>query len=774
MGFVCRSSVNLCIGAVLAGLPATAWGAPVVSAWGDGPADSADAAELSGWYATGATMSDTVTIRDVRQTIMRTISREEIQQLAPWMSLDASGDGPCALAWTDSGRILFIVVTDDSPSPDGLGSDVVLRYDTTSDELTRFTRAEIGDGTGEGPAAMHYRGVLWVSTDSGSVRVYNAGRNDTQGSLQYTWSLPNADPVRGFGVARAHNLAFAVSDNALFSIDMNQPFASPVELGPVSNGRAVAYTDHLAGLARDGVYVVEGASGGADARIMEVPLLQLFGFQAYAPALYAQSADDLHDLSATACGGLLSASINGAEIIRDSADTRLDYESWLRDEFDQVLTFGSGLVSPDGEPAGWVIDGDAAVGGNRFHPPSPDAAAWVVMLHIAKDHLDGNEASKSLVREILMRYAGQMPDGISPRVTSDGIMHHWYDPQTGNAAPGWSDEYATLSTMLLVMSADRARRFYSDDPEIVAAADEIIGRVQNWDSYIQPGTRALYLRALQSGGPDFGTAGGPFYEGVLFVEQAAVYGDSQDDLNFWLNRSLLPTAEFVSGQPVTTNWPGGHLPAFVTLYPWIAQAPMRADPEWESHTRNLLASFGAWTDDNAPASMTVFSAGTTKPEWGGYNADSISNHPGDITTFPSLMGFGALGDIAPSVGAYRAYRHGLRQSFATGASMLYRRSGIDAGYTPPDAGLPDVAIGALGLAELIRPGTTDAVLAPAYQNPCPADFASPAGVLDVFDVFAYLDAFNTQNPSADLARPFGEFDIFDVFAYLSAFNAGCP
>jgi hypothetical protein len=225
---------------------------------------------------------------------------------------------------------------------------------------------------------------------------------------------------------------------------------------------------------------------------------------------------------------------------------------------------------------------------------------------------------------------------------------------------------------------------------------------------------------------------------------------------------------------VTTNSSGSHLPAFVTLYPWIAQAPMRADPHWESHTRNLLASFGAWTDDHAPSSMTVFSAGTTKPEWGGYNADSISDHPGDVTTFPSLMGFGALGGTAPSVGAYHAYRHGLRQDFATGASILYRRSDVDSAYTPADAGLPDVVIGALGLAELIRPGTTDAVFAVPYQKPCPADFALPTDVLDVFDVFAYLDAFNAEDPGADVARPFGVFDIFDVFAYLNAFNAGCP
>jgi len=57
-------------------------------------------------------------------------------------------------------------------------------------------------------------------------------------------------------------------------------------------------------------------------------------------------------------------------------------------------------------------------------------------------------------------------------------------------------------------------------------------------------------------------------------------------------------------------------------------------------------------------------------------------------------------------------------------------------------------------------------------EPCPADFTGD-GVLDVFDVFAFLDAFNTMDASADFTDD-GEFDIFDVFAYLDAFTAGCP
>lgn len=750
---------------------AGAHGAPVAESWSTqhtDPVSAVAAAQLSGWYATSETTQDTIEIRDIRQDLMHRITRDELEALLPWMTLDQGNDGPRALAWTESGRALFIVVCDDAPSPDGLGPDALVRYDTTKDELSVFARADIGDAGGAAPDALHHQGQLWVSTQPGPVHIFDARRSITSGALLSTWSLPGGDMVRGLGIARELKLLFAVSETELFRIDLTQATTSPGSVGPVEGARAVAYSDHFGADFQEGAFVL-GESG-----ITHVPRFQATGLLAYAPTQYLNLPTIHSDLAATPCGRLLMGTPSGAQIIRDDADPRLDYEAWVRDEFQQVITYAEGLVAPDGQPSGWVIDADVAAGGSRFHPPSPDGAAWLIMLEIAKDHLAGDQASADTVRDILRRYAGLMPDGIAPSVTADGIMHHWYDPWTGASAPGWSDEYATLSTMLIVMAADRARRFYQGDAQIVEAADAIIARISNWDSYIQQGTEAMYFRAAATGGPDFGTASSPYNEGVIFIEQAAAYANASDALSTWLDRTSLPEAEFVDGMPVTTNAPGNHLPAFVSLYPFIAQNATRGSGSWDQHLEHLLASHGAWVDDNAPQYMTVFSAGTTKPEWGGYNADSLSNHPGDVTTFPSLMAFSTTGRTAPSVGAYHAYRKGARQLFATGASLLYRRSDIDPGYTPGDAGLPDVAIGALGLAELIKPGTGDAVLAIPYRPHCPPDLAPPRGDLNFFDVSIFLGAFNSANPAADLARPFGEFNFFDVSAYLSAFSNGCP
>ncbi|MCL4222150.1 MAG: trypsin-like peptidase domain-containing protein [Phycisphaerales bacterium] len=55
---------------------------------------------------------------------------------------------------------------------------------------------------------------------------------------------------------------------------------------------------------------------------------------------------------------------------------------------------------------------------------------------------------------------------------------------------------------------------------------------------------------------------------------------------------------------------------------------------------------------------------------------------------------------------------------------------------------------------------------------CIPDFTHD-GVLDFFDVQAFLQAFSSHDPVADLTND-GTFDFFDVQAFLQAFSNGCP
>lgn len=57
-------------------------------------------------------------------------------------------------------------------------------------------------------------------------------------------------------------------------------------------------------------------------------------------------------------------------------------------------------------------------------------------------------------------------------------------------------------------------------------------------------------------------------------------------------------------------------------------------------------------------------------------------------------------------------------------------------------------------------------------EPCPADFTGD-GIINFFDVSAFLQLFGTQDPEADFTDD-GIWNFFDVSAFLQAFAAGCP
>ena len=159
------------------------------------------AARLSGIYAVGDSYENTVEVRDIRQNLWRTISAAEIQALLPWMSLDGGPDGPSAIAVSDSGRQVFILVHDDVPATDGGASDGVILYDTFDNALRLFARLNLSDRGDVFPllAAKHFKGKLYVGTASDGIKVFSAGINDTTGALLATTPLPGGSPVSRTG-----------------------------------------------------------------------------------------------------------------------------------------------------------------------------------------------------------------------------------------------------------------------------------------------------------------------------------------------------------------------------------------------------------------------------------------------------------------------------------------------------------------------------------------------------------------------------------------------
>ena len=83
---------------------------------------------------------------------------------------------------------------------------------------------------------------------------------------------------------------------------------------------------------------------------------------------------------------------------------------------------------------------------------------------------------------------------------------------------------------------------------------------------------------------------------------------------------------------------------------------------------------------------------------------------------------------------------------------------------------PGFGLGSEGLGGFIS--ATAVFFTPQAPAACPADLTGD-GIINFFDISAFLQAFNSQNPIADFTGD-GIYDFFDVSAFLQAFAAGCP
>lgn len=743
---------------------------PVESAWPvDGPDDTVAiaAAACSGWYAAADSFEDNIEIRDINGLLRRTITRTEIASLLPWMSLGGGPDGPSALAWTASGRVLFILVHDANPAGDAQPSDAVLRYDVPSNSVTLYARLEAFDRDDAFPhlAMVHHRARLYVGTVGAGIRVFASAANSATGSLLTTLNIPGGSsttPVRGLTIDRDTNTLYFASDTGVWRSSLNTfpPVSATTIVTGAPHLRAIAWADTYGAASMRGLYMLR--SSGTE--IAWLTAAQSAAGSIQSPETYLFPSSELHDVCFAPDGRLLGAADEDALAIRDTADARLAFNAWLADEFQQHVTFARGLISPDGEPAGWVIDGDVLPGENRFHPATPDGAGWTLLMLVANHELTGDPTAQADVRTVLTRYAGLAADNIRPLRSTDGLYKHWIDPLTGATEGTWPDEFATLSTMKIVFGAARAMRHWPDDPEIVRAASRIIFRIKNWDAYVT--NTSMAFKGLNVGADPFSFAGG-FHEGNIFVEQAAVYGGTTaaNARTSWFNRATWSTGTFLTGRPVSATSPGRFDAAFISLYAALVSQPYRADTSptgWRTQVNNLRWSNGAWTDDNGPRHFTVFSAGTTMA---GYNADSLAsnNHADNIATFPSLLAMAAFGENADAVAGYAAYRKGARQTFKTGASLLYRRADTNPSWLPNSAGLPDVSLGGLGLAEIIDPGILDRVIATPYPaaEQCPIDLNAD-GAIDVEDLYVHIAAPTDLNGDAAT----NAFDVQCLRAWL--------
>jgi len=104
-------------------------------------------------------------------------------------------------------------------------------------------------------------------------------------------------------------------------------------------------------------------------------------------------------------------------------------------------------------------------------------------------------------------------------------------------------------------------------------------------------------------------------------------------------------------------------------------------------------------------------------------------------------------------------------SIAGGAGMHQSGNIMLVGST----GQPVVASGIMGGGFSLTSGFTQDSGGPP---PCPADLTGD-GILNFFDVSAFLGAFSAQLPTADFNGD-GIYNFFDVSVFLGLYSAGCP
>ena len=124
--------------------------------------------------------------------------------------------------------------------------------------------------------------------------------------------------------------------------------------------------------------------------------------------------------------------------------------------------------------------------------------------------------------------------------------------------------------------------------------------------------------------------------------------------------------------------------------------------------------------------------------------------------------FGSAATAGPSGGPYEITWY----TIDAGGTSLSSGGSFDLSGT---VGQPDASNALVGGSFSLTGGFWAGVDSAA---PCPGDLTGD-GILNFFDVSAFLSAFSSMNPIADFTND-GIFNFFDVSAFLSAFSAGCP
>ncbi|MBK1790463.1 Ig domain-containing protein [Persicirhabdus sediminis] len=666
--------------------------------FGSGSSSLVASSQVAGHYAAADRLSDSIEIRDIRENLIGSISSADITAIMDWANLAGEEYGPCGMCFSPQGRQLFISVC--SSAGNVADKDAVLAYNINTKELRLFDRLRIEDvmGSAKTYGMAYYKGELFVGTDSGLQR-YIAEKNTASAEPYETVVPGDSSEITGIAVDMIDQTLYVATAGSIYSADP----AGALSLSSVASAsgiKDISYGRTYGGPATEGLMVLIDHGNYDELKIAQKADLHAGGGATLQHYSYA---DEISDISATACGRMMVAS-NGVSLMADDSDTRLSFDDWVQDEFDQYVQAVKTTMWRDNlVPEGFNTRKIVQAGNNLDSSIDIDTAGWAMYTMLAAHLVNGDSDAEGYIEKMLQRNAGAHPDGLGGVKTVDGVLYDTYD-SAGNVTATAATLY---SQMKILPAAYKATELFPANQNIA-----------DYKEYF----RSIMKRAGDSVNSNYAITWknddyGPLNNNNLSTNESWIMVDlaaAQDPLatsdyeNYLYKRSDIDEYDYYLADEPTLK--ASHA-AFVVLGGAMILNQHQDEASWLVEHDNYYSTSMAEGDDMGAPYFTAFSAGNNPWMTGNYYNDGPSDHPGDIIHFPAVVGFGQHW-ISPVVGGYLAYRDGLRQEMqgASGDSnfhLLTRKSMLDDSYVMGSVGIADFWFGLIGLGEVLHPGLTD-------------------------------------------------------------------
>lgn len=439
----------------------------------------------------------------------------------------------------------------------------------------------------------------------------------------------------------------------------------------------------------------------------------------------------------------------------------MDLDLFRTDQISRLQNYVLDAIQPSGLVRDSLVLNPAA---SSFHPATPDAAGFALLSLAAFDHLETLPNADQRVVDILRAYTGATP-GVTPERSPDGHYIHFMDIVDGSDPPGWDDSYSPIGSALIVAGAQFARNhFATTDSPLAAEIDTLTNTLTNsidFNAAIHPSLDGRVYLDMTSSGGGAGGAVQPWNEYQLVVSLALRQQGNNDRAvavrRDWLNALEAPKS-FYSGIATLTDSPGSFAPAF-----WVQQAQFfngdfREDRMFQALFRNQRSVDQLYSEDVLEEAFRYGLTAGVSP--GGYTADRLFNHPGEVFSPEAVAAWGDLetllefAESQPPTSDPR-YRYG-----------LVRESDDQPGWIPNDAGLVDHLFLLFGLVESLD---TDFFADRVFSALQKGDFNFD-GLVNAADYTVWRDTAGTTSDLSADADLDGDIDATDLSLWRANFG----